>query len=167
MSFFKNKHVIIAMIVAPILAIGTYYLVDLAVKEPPQKAQAGAAYKLIAKSNCRFSSGACDLENGEFKSTVTIENKNGEKTLLLTSVNALQKATVGFVMGTGIEKGPIALMASDETGKHWACAISVLTDETTIMRVALSANDAHYYSETTMGFSNYQTSFKHDFRKHK
>lgn len=165
MSFFKNKHVITAMIVAPILAIASYYLVDLAVKEQPQKAKAGAAYKLIAKSNCRFSSGACDLENGDFKSTVKVTVDDGKQTLTLTSVNVLQNASVGFVTGSGNELGPIALTASDASGKHWTTAIEVLADETTSMRVALSANDAHYYSETTMGFSNYQTSFKQDFRK--
>ena len=165
MSFFKNKHVITAMIVAPILAIGTYFLVDLAVKEPPHKAQAGAAYKLIAKSNCRFSSGACDLENGDFKSTITIINHNSEQTLVLTSVNALQQASVGFVTSTGVETAPITLIASDASGKKWVSAIDVLADKTTIMRVALSAHDAHYFAETTMGFSHYKTSFKHDFRK--
>ena len=153
------------MIVAPILAIGSYYLVDLTVKEKPQKAEVGAAYKLIPKSNCRFTSGACDLENGDFKSTITISHSDGQQTLTLTSVNALQNASVGFVTSTGSELGPITLTASDGTGKHWTTDIDVLADETTSMRVALSANDAHYYSETTMGFSNYQTSFKQDFRK--
>ena len=165
MSFFKNKHVITAMIVAPILAIGTYFLVDLAVKEPPHKALAGAAYKLIAKSNCRFSSGACDLENGDFKSTITINYDNGEQTLVLTSVNALQQASVGFVTSAGIEIAPITLTASDTSGKQWASVVDVVADETTIMRLALRAFDAHYYAETTMGFSHYKTSFKHDFRK--
>ena len=165
MSFFKNKHVITAMIVAPILAVASYYLVDMAVKEKPQKAKAGVAYELIAKSNCRFSSGACDLENGDFKSTVKVSVDNGKQILTLSSVNALQNASVGFVTDSGTEVGPIKLTASDTSGKHWTTSINVLADETTSMRVALSANDAHYFSETTMGFSNYETSFKQDFRK--
>lgn len=165
MSFFKNKHVITAMIVAPVLAIASYYLVDLAVKEVPQKAVAGNAYKLIAKSNCRFSSGVCDLENGDFKSSIKINNDADQQTLVLTSANALQNASVGFVTGTGAELGPIKLVASDNTGKRWSSVIDVLADETTLMRVALSANDAHYFSETMMAFSNYKTSFNQDFRK--
>lgn len=165
MSFFQNKHVVTAMILAPILAISSYYLVDLAVKEQPKKAVAGAAYKLIAKSNCRFNSGVCDLENGGFKSTIKISNDDGKQTLILTSVNVLQNASVGFKTRSGSELGPLALVASDSTGKKWITAINVLADETTYMRVALSANGAHYYSETTMGFSDYKTSFNQDFRK--
>lgn len=165
MSFFKNKHVIIAMVVAPILAICSYYLVDAAVKEQPHKAVTGASYRLIAKSNCRFSSGACDLENGDFKSTIKISNDDGLQTLILTSINVLQNASVGFMTNSGNELGPLTLIASDSTGKHWTTVIDVLADETTTMRVALNANDAYYYSETTMGFSDYKTSFNQDFRK--
>lgn len=165
MSFFKNKHVITAMIVAPILAIASYYLVDLAVKEKPSKAVAGQAYKLIAKSNCRFSSGACDLVNGNFKSTITIEESDGKQTLVLNANNSLQKVTVGFVAGDGQESGPFELIASDATSKQWFTEISGPADADTTLRVALRANNSHYYSETSMGFATYETSFNKDFRK--
>lgn len=152
------------MIVAPILAISAYYLVDLAVKEQPQKAVAGNSYKLIAKSNCRFSSGACDMENGTFKSTVRISsNENGQKSLHLSSDNRLQTASIGFVTSDGRETGPFSLIADGDNA--WTTEFSVPADESTLLRVALTANDAHYYSETTMGFSNYKTSFSKDFRK--
>jgi hypothetical protein len=165
MSIFKNKHVIMAMIMAPILAIASYYLVDLAVKEQPQKAVEGNAYKLIAKSNCRFSSGLCDLENGSFKSTVRVSQDNGQQLLRLTSTNKLQTASVGFVTSDGTESGPYKLMPNDNTGTQWSTEFKALADASTILRVALTANDAHYYTETTMGFSDYQTSFSKDFRK--
>ncbi|MFK7793965.1 MAG: hypothetical protein AB8B89_01325 [Gammaproteobacteria bacterium] len=165
MSFFKNKHVVTAIIVAPILAIASYYLVDLAVKEQPRKAVEGQAYKLIAKSNCRFSSGACDLENGNFKSTITIATFDGKQTLLLNANNSLQQATVGFVTSNGHESGPFELTASDATNKQWFTEFSVPADSSTTLRVALSANDVHYFSETGMGFSAYETSFNKDFRK--
>lgn len=167
MSFFKNKHVITAMIMAPILAIASYYLVDLAVKEVPHKAVAGGAYKLVAKSNCRYSSGKCDLENGDFKSTVRVLQNAQQQIISLRSDNALQMARVGFVSGDGTEYAPIQLTASDAAGKEWQSVINVVTDESTLMRVALSANGAHYYTETNMAFSDYQTSFNQDFRKQK
>jgi len=165
MSFFKNKHVVTSMIVAPILAIASYYLVDLAVKEQPRNAVAGNAYKLIAKSNCRFSSGKCDLENGSFKSTLRVSQKNGSQVLRLTSEHSLQTAKVGFVTSDGEEAGPFSLVAETDSGNIWATQFSVPADESTLLRVALTAEGAHYYSETTMGFSNYQTSFSRDFRE--
>lgn len=165
MSFFTNKHVITAMIVAPVLAVISYYLVDLTVKEQPQKALEGNAYKLIAKSNCRFSSGACDLENGTFKSTVRVSQENGQQRLHLTSVNRLQNASIGFVTNDGRETGPFEMIAEGDGGIAWTSEFNVPADAGTLLRVALVANDAHYYSETTMGFSKYQTSFSKDFRK--
>lgn len=166
MSFFKNKHVITAMIVAPVLAIGTYYMVDLAVKEKPQKAQAGGTYKLIAKSNCRFSSGSCDLVNGNFKSTVRVSQQAQGQTLSLSSSNTLQDVTIGFVSAEGKEIGPFKLQKEQPDGKKWNTKFEHLANANTTMRVVLVANDAHYYAETTMGFSTYETSFDKDFRKH-
>ena len=165
MSFFKNKHVITAMIVAPILAIISYYLVDMMVKEQPRKAQAGQSYKLVAQSNCRFSSGACDLENGNFKSTITIATTDGKQTLLLNTNKSLQQAIVGFVTGDGQETGPYELTASDSSNKKWFTEFSIAADAETTLRIALSANDAHYFSETRMAFTTYEASYNKDFRK--
>jgi len=39
MSFFKNKHIVTAMITTPILAMLGYYLTDLVVKEQPHEPQ--------------------------------------------------------------------------------------------------------------------------------
>ena len=39
-----NKHVVIALIVAPILAVIAYFATDAAVGEKPHKAQAGKSY---------------------------------------------------------------------------------------------------------------------------
>lgn len=165
MSFFKNKHVITAMIVAPILAIGTYYMVDLAVKEKPQKAEAGSTYKLVAQSNCRFSSGSCDLVNGNFKSTIRVSQQTDGQNLSLTSSNSLQDVTIGFVSDDGKETGPIKLQAEDSNRKIWNTKFDQLANLNTTMRIVLVANNAHYYAETTMGFSTYETSFDKDFRK--
>ncbi len=165
MSFFTNKHVITAMIVAPILAVLSYYMVDLSVKEQPHKAVAGSAYKLIAKSNCRFSSGACDLENGSFKSTVRVSLENGQQLLHLSSDNRLQTASIGFVTNEGVEVGPFNMIAVGENGNDWKREFNVPADASTLLRVALVADDTHYYSETSMGFSDYKTSFSKDFRK--
>ena len=152
------------MIVAPILAILSYYLVDLIVKEKPSKAIAGQSYKLIAKSNCRFNSGACDLENGNFKSTITVTTSDGIQTLLLNSNNSLQQAVVGFVTSDGHETGPIELTASDNTNKKWFTEFSVQADANTTLRIVLSAKDAHYFTETNMGFTTYETTYNKDFR---
>jgi len=165
MSFFKNKHVITAMIVAPILAVLSYYAVDLMVKEQPRAAVEGQAYELVAKSNCRYSSGECDLVNGDFKSTITVQKGAAENSLQLKSVHALDAVTVGFVSEDGGERGPVKLTPSDDTRMIWKANFKEPADASTLLRVVLNANATNYYSETTMGFSNYETSFERDFRK--
>jgi hypothetical protein len=165
MSFFKNKHVVTAMIVAPILAIASYYLVDLLVREQPQAAVAGQAYPLIAKSNCRYTSGRCDLENANFKSSLTLVSADTGQQLQLTSNHPLEQAQAGFVMENGDEIAPVKLTQLDATATHWGMPIvDAMAPETTI-RVALRAQGTHYFAETSMAFGDYQTTFNKDFRK--
>ena len=63
---FKNKHVIIALIVTPILAALAWIGVGQLMGEKPHAARPGQSYPLVEKSNCRYESGACDLENEDF-----------------------------------------------------------------------------------------------------
>lgn len=163
MSFFRNKHVIIAMIVAPILAVVTYYAVDGIVKERPHVAVAGQAYPLVAKSNCRYTSGECDLENAEFKSTLSVESELG--VISLKSSHALKNATIGFVQADGNESQPALMSSQDDSHTVWKMKLPLEVDASTVARLAIEANGAFYFAETTMGFSDYATSFQKDFRK--
>jgi len=165
MSFFKNKHVITAMIVSPILAVLAYFAVDLVVKEKPHVAAAGQAYPLVAKSNCRFTSGKCDLENASFKSQLSVDDK--QRVLKLTSSHALEKAAVGFVAEDGTEILPARMSPIDNTNTSWRLELPSNANSDSLARVALIANDVFYFAETTMQFSAYETTFDKDFRKNK
>ena len=61
-----NKHVVVALLIAPVLSIIAWFAVDTLLGEQPQVAQAGESYPLVAQSNCRYPSGQCDLENEDF-----------------------------------------------------------------------------------------------------
>jgi len=162
MNFFKNKHLIAAMIVTPVLAFLGYYFVDLMVKETPKSAVAGQNYKLIAKSNCRYTSGSCDLVNGEFKSTLTINEQGTQKVLSLTSNHPLQGVTVGFVANDD-ESMPLKMNLKDVEATSWALPLEQSINENTTLRVAISANDSYYFAQTTLGFVEYKTSFDKTF----
>lgn len=58
------------MIVAALLAVITWFAVYRLVAERPHIAREGRAYLLIARSDCRYTSGQCSLENASFKSTL-------------------------------------------------------------------------------------------------
>ena len=63
---FTNKHVIVALIVAPVLSVLAWYAVGSFTGEQPTPAEPGQSYPLVEKSNCRYPSGECELENEDF-----------------------------------------------------------------------------------------------------
>lgn len=162
MSLFKNKHIVTAMIVTPVLAMLGYYVTDQFVKEQPRAAVEGQSYALIAQSNCRYTSGECDLNNAEFKSTLTIESDGKLQTLLLKSSHPLAGATVGFVQ---VDKtvSPAKMTSVNQDNLSWSLPMPVTANENTLLRIALMAGGAHYYAETSLGFSEYKTSFSKNF----
>ena len=105
MSLFNNKHILAAMIVSPILAVITYFAIDYVVKEKPQAAQQGQSYPLVAKSNCRYSSGQCNLENSDFKASLKVESINGQPSLSLDVNYPLEGVMIGIAkQGDDIQK---------------------------------------------------------------
>ena len=57
MSFWKNKHVIVATAGAPYSACQLFCVSVPFVGEKPNAAEAGQSYQLVEKPNCRYSSG--------------------------------------------------------------------------------------------------------------
>lgn len=169
MGIFSNKHVIIAMIVAPVLAILSYYFVDTLVREEPQLAQAGNSYPLTAKSNCRYTSGRCDLENSSFKTFLVVDHADQQQILTLTSNYSLEGVQIGFAdlaNATGGDTLPPEPMQSiSDDNKSWSITMPLQADANTQLMLAILANGAYYYAETTMGFSEYKTTFNKDFKK--
>ena len=68
---FKNKHVIVAMIVAPILAILSWYATGFIVDEKEHAMKDGAIYTLVVRPNCRWTSGKCTLSNSDLQIDIT------------------------------------------------------------------------------------------------
>jgi hypothetical protein len=123
---FKNWHVIIAMIVAPILAVLAWFAVDYFVAERPHAAKEGAAYSLIAKSNCRVQ-------------------------LELTSAFPLQSATLG-VVNNGIPAHPAEMKPTTDESLHWTSRIDRPEAETSTIRVAVTADGSTWYAEIPVTF---------------
>ena len=97
----KNKHVVIAMLVAPILAVIAWYGVDSIVAEQAQVAKPGDSYPLVARSNCRYDSGACDLVNNDFKLTLKPVDLLPDQTRIsLESEFTIAQATLSLVNGS-------------------------------------------------------------------
>jgi len=170
MKFFTNKHIVTAFIVTPILAMGGWFAVDLVVKEKPHVAEAGQSYPLSAKSNCRFSSGKCDLVNAEFKSQLVVVQERDTQFLTLSSSHALDSVNVGFRDLTSTTEEdevipkPMQRIAGDMTSWSIEMPFGLHAMEEAELLIAMQAKGSLYYAETTMAFSEYKTSFNKDFR---
>ena len=99
MQILKNKHLILAMFVAPVLAIIAYFSVDSIVSEKPQAALQGSSYKLAAKSNCRYQSGNCTLKNGDIEVQIRARRIAGKEIeLSMFSELPVQNAIISYVV---------------------------------------------------------------------
>lgn len=163
---FKNKHIIAALIVTPLLAIGGYFMLDAFVGEKPSAAQQGQSYPLVALPNCRYTSGKCTLKNNEFKVNIRAGAAGvGVVTLQLQSVFPLQAAKMALVDDAQQAGEPEAMQALDTDGKQWQIALKGAASEQSLLRVVVVADGAFYFGETGLAFLTFDTPYHEDFRR--
>ena len=143
---FRNKHLVLALLVAPVLALIAWFSVDYFVAERPHAAIPGAAYELIAKPNCRRASGRCDLANKDVAITVPSYDDAGAD-VGLTSTIAADRAALGLA-----GDDPAALARLDKQGKRWAGRITGNIDAAGRMRVAIVISNTTFYAEVPVTF---------------
>jgi len=162
MQILKNKHLVLAMFVAPVLAIIAYFSVDHMVSEKPHAALPGNAYKLAAQPNCHYQSGACTLKNGDIEVHIHAR-RVAEKEVELSMQSALpiQHAIVSCV-SDDIAAEPVAMNAASADMNNWQITLPLAYPEKTQLRLALSISDSMYYAETTAVFVDYKTSFSRE-----
>lgn len=145
-----NKHVVIAMIVAPLLAVMAWFAAGQFAGEAPQTAVPGQSYPLVEKSNCRYPSGACDVENEEFRLRLTAAQAGGGE-LLLTSSYPLE----GVVLGVGLpdeETQPAVMHAADSQGLEWRVQLGAAPAPTQRIRLVALARGSSYFADVGTAF---------------
>jgi len=149
---FKNKHVIVAMLVAPVLSILAWLAVDYFVGERPHAAKPGSAYPLVAKSNCRYDSGKCDLANEDFEITLRATRiGDARMTLELLSKFPLQQSTIGMVE-SGIEDAPLPMDEMDTNAMRWVATLPRPDSAESTIRIAVLAEGVTYYAAVPVTF---------------
>lgn len=149
---FRNKHLIVAMLIAPILAITAWFAVDYFFAERPHAAREGNAYTLIAKSNCRYNSGQCDLENGEFKLSIRPLSVAADSVRIeITSAFPLQSATVGLV-NDRVPAVPSPMEPTTDEALRWTTHIDRPSGDNSTILIAVMAQRATWYAEVPTVF---------------
>ena len=153
MSFFRNRHVVVAALVAPVLAVVAYYAIDLLVGEKPHAALEGASYRLVERPNCRYNSGACELVNGDFELRMEAARQTGSQlSLRLESVFPLDGVLIALVASEDEAAPPQAMRALDPDGTEWALDMQRPDPERDRLRVAASAGGSLWYGDAATTF---------------
>lgn len=168
-----------AMVIAPVLAVIAYFATDYVVSEPPQEARPGQSYKLAAKSNCRYQSGVCTLNNGDVELRLRAERLSEHTVLLaLSSTLEIQNALISIATGDSATS-PTAMSASTAVSastamsppeansgsaaeKQWQLQVEVDEPEKTKVRLAVNIAGATYYAEIPAVFIDYETTFSRE-----
>lgn len=162
---FKNKHVVVSLIVAPILAIISYFAVDSVVSETPHAAKPGERVALIEKPNCRYPSGGCDLKNGDFELHVAATwTSDVQVSLTLESKFPLDGVIAAHVINQDQNVPPMNMRPIDNSGLKWKLDIVNPNMKIDRLQLAASVNKTLYYGDTSLAFINYETSYDQDFR---
>jgi len=149
MSIFTNKHVVVAVLVAPIMAIGAWYLVGLIGAETPHAAVEGNNYPLAAKSNCRYESGICSLENGDIEFELYIAPANTGSSLWVRGNQSASGILVALSAGDQMPE-PSAMQFDTEEGA-WFIDLPEVVAESELYLVA-QVDGSSYFAETTTRF---------------
>jgi hypothetical protein len=145
---------VIAMIVAPILGVMSYFVVSFFVGEKPHAAEEGQSYQLVEKPNCRYSSGNCGLKNGDFELKLSTEPIGDDRVLLkLESVFPLDGVKVALVEYETDEKRPMDMRRADGDGLAWTLDVARPEPERDRLHLVAASNGALYYGDVAMKFT--------------
>lgn len=161
MSIWKNKHLLIATLMAPILGVLTYLVIDLVVSEKPKAAQAGQSYVLAELPNCRYSSGLCGLKNGDFKLVLSFDRLGGDQLLLkLRSEHPLDGVMLAQQVSENEESQPKPMRAVSEDGMNWSQEIWNPDPVNQRLHIVATTNDTFYIGDAALKFTINETTSK-------
>jgi hypothetical protein len=149
----KNKHVVVALIVAPILAILAWFAVGSLVGEKAHVAEPGAAYPLVARSNCRWESGECELVNNDLEMTILPLELGAQYTKLsLDSELPLTQATFALLANGSEVAANAEHDASPDAPAQMTVTIPAFADPEATLRVAVTVKESLYFAEVPVVF---------------
>jgi len=148
---FSNRHVVIALLVAPLLSIGAWFAVGQFIGEAPSPAEAGRDYPLLAKSNCRYESGRCELSNGDLTLAIEAMPAASGWQLRIVASHPLQGVVLA-VDKNGQPGQPHTLQAGPDGARQWLLELTDLPAADARLQVVAAAGDSRYYAETASDF---------------
>ncbi len=154
MSAFRNKHIMVALLMAPLLAVGTYYAIDLLVGEQPHVAEQGRDYPLVEMPGCRWDGGQCSLQNNDFRLDLSVEwPAEGRMALTVTSEFPLQGIKVALARESEATARPVEMNAVGDDPRTWAAVLNYDRPDGQRLRLVASANQSLYFGDASLAFA--------------
>lgn len=145
-----DRHLLIALLVAPLLAVLAWFATDALISEKAKPAQAGEDYRLLPKSNCRYASGVCDLVNEDMHLELSVSSGSSTR-LELRASHGLSMAVIS-IGGTDSGAEPMPMRQLDYDGLRRIMPVTVNSSDTELLRLVVVAGQSRYYAQTSVGF---------------
>ena len=156
MSLFRNKHLLVAALMAPIMALVGYFAIDIFLGETPQAAKPGQTYKLAEKPGCRYAGGKCGLKNVDFELGIRIEPIDGNRSMLLLDsafpLEGVMAALVDPLTQSQSDADPVPMEAQGAEGLSWSLAIDSPVPGRHRLQVATASQGTFYYGDAATEF---------------
>ena len=154
MNFLRNRHVVVAALVAPVLALIAYFAMDHMFGETPHAAVEGQSYPLVEKPGCRWDSGSCGLKNNEFNLELSYERIDGDVLRLnVESAFPLDGIMLAVVMSDRDDRPPMPMESASADGLNWFLEIRLPQPESDRIRLAASSGGSIYYGDASAKFT--------------
>ena len=147
----SNKHIIIALLVTPVLAILAWFSVGALVGEKAHQAEAGRSYPLVERSNCRYDSGQCDLRNEDLRLSIRFDAAIDGPQLLLQASHSLDGALLA-VAGADDKVPPQPMLMKDSRGQHWVLSLSRMPLPTERLRLVVQSGGSQWFADASTAF---------------
>lgn len=147
---FTNKHVVVALLVAPVLSVLAWFAVGNLIGEKAEPALPGNSYPLAGKSNCRYASGLCELENADITISLRLDESVGTA-LELTASHPLDAALMS-VADPAADPGPRAMQPGGGDGKRWRLLLNGRPAKAERIRLVVSLAGSAYFAEASTAF---------------
>ncbi len=150
---FTNKHLVIALLVAPVLSLIAWFGVGKLVGEQAHQVVAGQDYRLLEKSNCRWASGNCDLVNGDVELGLSVQQGQASRHLQIQSSIPLQGVVLAVVSASAQETAPAAMQRLDEQGRQWRLPLGTALVQGDRLRLVALTGDNRFSAEVSTEFA--------------
>ena len=136
----SNRHMKLAIILAPLLAIGGYILAGIYLDDK-MDAQQGTDKPLTLQPDCHLLTGVCELLHREIAVNIAVEKRDGQAFFYLSTSTPIKGAIIAFA------DSPPQSMLSRGDSKKWLLELQPPVHSGQTAKLVISGGKHRYFAE--------------------